>query len=151
MTGQWTDMFDNPGRSSARGTAPPPIAADDGEIELDVGALSRAEYQPWVLQRGRPSMLLHLRRFEPRSDMWQGWALSYPTLSAVEYIGPRMVSLDFGLRQFVIEGGGLDGLVDRLQQGAVSVIQEYSLATWPCRPDGPFISAIKRVGPTGAS
>lgn len=37
---------------------------DDGPPDLDT-----VEHKPWALQRGRsrPAMMLHLRRFEPKS------------------------------------------------------------------------------------
>lgn len=149
MTGKWTDMFEQqPGRGAGRSVGGPPAPELEEPAELDIRALDQADYKPWVLQRGRgrPTMLLHMRRFEPRSGMWQGWALSYPTLNAVEYVGPRMVALDFGTRHFVIEGDGLDDLVDRLQHGMVTVIQEYNATTWPARPPGPVITAIRRLG-----
>ena len=106
-------------------------------------------YRPWVLQRGqgRPAMMLDLRRYEPKSGFWSGWAIAYPQLAAVEYVGDKMLSLDFGLRKFVLEGDGLRELTERLQQGAVLAIQEYARDVWPRRPDGPFISTIRRVGP----
>lgn len=72
--------------------------------------------------------------------------MSYPHLIAVEYIGDKMLSLDFGTRQFVIEGTGLQGLVRHLQQGSVLVAQEYSVAKWPDDREGPHLTAIKRVG-----
>ena len=45
-------------------------------------ALDAPEYKPWVLQRGRgrPAMMLHLRRFEPKSGLWCGWQIAYPHL-----------------------------------------------------------------------
>jgi hypothetical protein len=92
-------------------------------------------------------MLLDLRRYEPKSGLWIGWQLSYPHLQAVEYIGERMLSMDFGTRQFVIEGSGLSELVRHLQQGSVQMILEYSAQVWPQRASGPVISAITKVGP----
>jgi hypothetical protein len=91
-------------------------------------------------------MMLHLRRYEPRSGLWTGWAMSYPTLAAVEYVGDSMLSLDFGCRQFVIQGNALDELVGFLQQGSVLSLYEHSDRIWPQRPDGPLISLIRRVG-----
>jgi hypothetical protein len=142
-------MFD-PNRPGDRnsGASPPPLRRDeppdDEGLKLDL-----TDYKPWVLQRGRsrPSMLLDLRRYEPKSGLWIGWQLSYPHLQAVEYIGERMLSMDFGTRQFVIEGSGLSELVRYLQQGSVQMILEYSAQVWPHRASGPVISAITKVGP----
>jgi hypothetical protein len=148
----WRGMFEST-RASGRGLGgnemnvpPPPTREeppDDNALELDL-----TEYKPWVLQRGRsrPTMLLELRRFEAKSGMWMGWQLSYPHLNAVEFIGDKMLSLDFGTRQFVIEGSGLDELVRYLQLGAVMTIQEYTGQIWPARPSGAVITAINKIG-----
>jgi hypothetical protein len=147
----WRGMFEST-RASGRGlggnemNVPPPPAReeppDDDALQLDL-----TEYKPWVLQRGRsrPTMLLELRRFEAKSGMWMGWQLSYPHLNAVEFIGDKMLSLDFGTRQFVIEGSGLDQLVRYLQLGAVMTIQEYTGQIWPARPSGAVITAINKI------
>jgi hypothetical protein len=147
----WRGMFEST-RASGRGLGgnemnvpPPPTREeppDDDALELDL-----TEYKPWVLQRGRsrPTMLLELRRFEAKSGMWMGWQLSYPHLNAVEFIGDKMFSLDFGTRQFVIEGSGLDELVRYLQLGAVMTIQEYAGQIWPARPSGAVITAINKI------
>jgi hypothetical protein len=66
-------------------------------------------------------------------------------LSAVEYIGDKMLSLDFGTRQFVIEGSGLDELVRHLQLGTVMKIQEYNAEIWPARSTGAIIKAIIKI------
>ena len=50
------------------------------------------------------------------------------------------------MRKFVVEGDGLRELTERLQQGAVLAIQEYCSAVWKQRPEGPFISSIRRAG-----
>ena len=108
-----------------------------------------AEYRPWVLQRGsRPVMMLHLRRHDPKSRLWMGWQLSYPHL-AVEYTGDRLLSLDFGTRQFVLEGHGLDELARHLQTGRVLMVQEYAASVWAAPMQGPIISAIRRLGMDG--
>ena len=122
--------------------------AEDEALALDL-----TEYRPWVLQRGRgrPAMMLDLRRYEPKSGFWTGWAIAYPQLAAVEYVGDKMLSLDFGVRKFVLEGDGLRELTQRLQDGTVVAIQEYCKAVWERRPDGPFISSIRRVGPEPAT
>lgn len=56
-----------------------------------------------------------------------------------------MLSLDFGERQFVIEGHGLDELARHFQQGTVIKIVEYAPAIWPTRADGPVVTAIRKV------
>lgn len=127
---------------------PAPLSHEDITDEAAMAlALDPADYKPWILQRGRsrPAMMLHLRRFEPRSGKWIGWQMSYPHLIAVEYVGDTMLSLDFGTRQFVIEGTDLTELARHLQQGLVLALQEYSRAIWPQRIEGPMISSIKLV------
>ena len=163
-TGNWRDMFEQ-GRSGARGIGapqqpphmPPPQSSlphgepnghasapyeDDGALALDLSV-----YRPWVLQRGRgrPSMLLELRRYEPKSGLWIGWQIAYPHLIAVEYIGDKMLSLDFGTRQFMIEGHGLDQLARHLQQGAVQTVVEYSDRVWGQRPEGAVVQRIMKL------
>jgi hypothetical protein len=149
----WRGMFEQ-GRTHGRSVAgngmnapPPPEREeppDDDALTLDL-----TDYKPWVLQRGRsrPTMLLNLCRYEAKSGMWMGWQLSYPHLSAVEYIGDKMLSLDFGTRQFVIEGSGLDELVRHLQAGTVMAMHEYAASVWPKGHDGPWIRSIRRLGP----
>jgi hypothetical protein len=116
---------------------------DDGAPALDMNV-----YRPWTLQRGRgrPSMLLDLRRYEPKSGLWIGWQMAYPHLIAVEYIGDKMLSLDFGTRQFMIEGRGLDELARHLQQGSVVNVVEYSERVWGERRDEGVITSITRIG-----
>jgi len=111
-------------------------------------ALDTSDYKPWVLQRGRgrPAMMLHLRRYEPKPGLWCGWQIAYPHLVAVEYTGDTMLSLDFGTRQFVIEGTGLHELARHLQIGSVLMVQEYSQTIWSQRGDGPMVASIKRLG-----
>lgn len=146
--GNWQAMFE-PARRNGQPPGPPPAAgATDDAAEDGATAPDPREYHPWMLQRGRsrPAMMLELRRFERRSGLWQGWVLSYPSLQAVEYLGERMLSLDFGMRKFVLEGDGLSELTARLQQGIVLTVQEYSGDIWPERPTGPVITAIRRAG-----
>ncbi len=147
MTTRWQDMFDSNRPGDRASGMPPPSATREEPPDDDGLKLDLTEYKPWVLQRGRsrPTMLLDLRRFEPKSGMWMGWQLSYPHLHAVEYIGERMLSMDFGTRQFVIEGSGLGELVRHLQQGSVLTILEYCGQVWPQRPAGPVITTITRV------
>jgi hypothetical protein len=144
--GNWRAMFETPRHGEPPG--PPTGSAEASTHEDNPAQIDPREYHPWMLQRGRsrPAMMLELRRYEPRSGLWQGWVLSYPSLHAVEYMGERMLSLDFGLRKFVLEGDGLSELTARLQQGVVLAIQEYCEKVWPHRPAGPVISAIRRMG-----
>jgi hypothetical protein len=147
----WRSMFEqgrSPGRGIGRdGSNAPPLPEPD---DPDMGGppLDLTDYKPWVLQRGRgrPALMLDLRRFAEKSGLWIGWQVSYPHLIAVEYVGDRMLSLDFGLRQFMIEGQGLQEMARHLQQGTVLALQEYSRAIWPQRREGPMIASIKRIG-----
>ena len=148
----WRDMLNQQGRSGRQvggEPAPPPPPREPAEPDDDEAlSLDVAEYRPWVLQRGRtrPAALLDLRWYDTRGGLWLGCAVAYPQLAAAEYIGDRMLSLDFGKRQFVLEGEGLSELVRRIQDGSVIAIQEYAAAVWPQRPAGPYVAAIKRLG-----
>lgn len=148
--GGYDDGFDlsqrQAGGEMSRSPLTPAEISDEAAIAL---ALDAPEYRPWVLQRGsgRAAMMLHLRRFEPKSGLWIGWQLAYPHLVAVEYTGDRMLSLDFGTRQFMIQGYGLGELAARLQQCSVLMVQEYAQSVWPARGDGGNISSIGKVGP----
>jgi hypothetical protein len=150
--GGYDDGFDA-SRAQANGDMPqPPLTPEDITDEAAMAlAGDTAEYTPWVLQRGgsRPAMMLHLRRFEPKSGLWVGWEIAYPHLIAVEYIGDKMLSLDFGTRQFMLQGLGLDELVARLQQNSVLMIQEYCDKVWPTRGSGGVITAIAKLGNEG--
>ena len=147
----WRDMLNQQGRSGRQvggEPSPPPPSPAPMEPQIDEDlSLDHAEYRPWVLQRGRtrPAALLDLRWYDARGGLWLGCAIAYPHLAAAEYIGDRMISLDFGKRQFVLEGEGLNELVRRIQEGSVISIQEYAASVWPTRPVGPYISAIKRL------
>jgi|GEM_PF-5836866 len=123
--------------------------ADEAAMAL---AIDAPEYRPWVLQRGRsrPALMLHLRRFDAKAGHWTGWAVAYPHLAAVEYVGDGLVSLDFGARQFMLEGRNLGELVDRLQNGAVLCVQEYAPSIWSAAPTGAAISRIRVVAPLAA-
>jgi hypothetical protein len=90
-------------------------------------------------------MMLELRRYEPRSGLWTGWALAYPHLIALEYTGDRLLSLDFGQRQFVVEGSGLDELARHIQQGAVLAVQEYAASLWATRSGQGLVTALRRI------
>lgn len=146
--GRYDDGYD-PAQRPPGGEMPrEPLSPDD---EIDEAALALAldaqEYRPWVLQRGRgrPAMMLHLRRYESKSGLWMGWQLAYPHLIAAEYVGDRMLSLDFGSRQFVIEGTGLDDLVRHLQLGSVLMVQEFAPAVWPFAGRELEVTAIRSV------
>ena len=149
----WRDMLSQQGRGGRQigGEAtPPPSLPVEPERDDDL-ALDTTEYRPWTLQRGRtrPAALLDLRWYDGRASMWLGCAVAYPQLAAVEYIGDRMLSLDFSKRQFVVEGEGLGELVRRIQEGSVISIREYAAEIWPHRPAGPIVSSIKRVSADG--
>lgn len=174
MTGSnWREMFEQGRGGNARGVernmggrmngAVPPTSAgnhapthapeprrdepdDDGAPALDLST-----YRPWTLQRGRgrPSMLLDLRRYEPKSGLWIGWQMAYPHLIAVEYIGDKMLSLDFGTRQFMVEGHGLDELARHLQQGSVVNVVEFSERVWGEQGGEGVITSITRIGRDG--
>lgn len=144
MSSNWRDMFEDGrgGRATGAAAQPPPLAGDEEASPPDL-----AQYQPWIVQRGRtrPALLLNLRRFDPKSGLLIGWQASYPYLVGADYVGERMLSLDFGLRQFVIEGVGLGELVRHLQQGTVLAIQEYSAQVWPDHPAGPVVTRISKI------
>ena len=146
----WRDVLQQQGhggRQAGGEPAPPPRLPIEPDVDDDL-PLDMAEYRPWVLQRGRsrPAALLDLRWFDARASLWLGCAIAYPQLAAAEYIGDRMLSLDFGKRQFVLEGEGLRELVRRIQDGSVILIQEYAASVWPRRPLGPIITSIKKLG-----
>lgn len=140
--GNWRAMFEQD-RGGRPQVAPP---ADPGDIAADrQPARDLSVYRPWILQRGRPSMMLEFRRYEPRSGLWSGWAVAYPQLIELEYTGGGMLSLDFGVRQFVLEGAGLDELARHLQLGAVVSVQEHAPSLWPELPSEGVVTAIRRV------
>jgi hypothetical protein len=150
--GGYDDGFD-PNQRDARGDMPRPSLTpeeitDEAAMAL---ALDAPEYKPWVLQRGRgrPAMMLHLRRYETKSGLWCGWQIAYPHLVAVEYTGDRLLSLDFGQRQFMIEGDNLSELARHLQSGFVLMVQEYSDKAWDARGEHGIISSIVKVGRDG--
>lgn len=121
------------------------LSAEDITDETAMAlAVDAPEYKPWVLQRGtRPLMMLHFRWFDPRAHLWSGCAVAYPHLIAFDYTGDTMLSLDFGSRQFMIEGTGLGELVRHLQQGTVLMVQEYASSQWPLHTQGGLIGSIK--------
>lgn len=132
----YDDGYD-PALGSAAPRDQPPVSHEDITDEAAMAlALDTQEYRPWVLQRGRsrPALMLHLRRYEPKSGLWTGWQLSYPHLVAVEYTGDSLLSLDFGTRQFIIEGTGLTELARHLQTGSVLMVQEFSAKIWQNLP-----------------
>jgi hypothetical protein len=142
MDGNWRDRFEQ-GRDGRPAAPPPPVS----EIEEESIAPDLAMYRPWIIQRGRtrPALLLNLRKFDPRSGFWIGWQAAYPHLVSADYVGERMLSLDFGVRQFVIQGTDLRELVRHLQQGTVLAVQEYCAAVWSDPPQGPIVTAIDRL------
>jgi hypothetical protein len=144
MSGNWRERFEQGGDGGR--PVPPPVVEDEETIAPDL-----AVYRPWIVQRGRsrPALLLNLRRFDPKSGLLVGWQASYPYLVSADYVGERMLSLDFGRRQFVIEGTNLGELLRHLQQGTVLAIQEYSALVWPSAPEGPIVTAIKKIDPAG--
>lgn len=144
--GNWASMFEPQERQAA--TPPPAGSQVEPPFEDERPNLDPNEYKPWQLQRGRsrPALMLGLRRFDPKSGLWHLWSMAYPSLYAVDSIGDRIVSLDFGTRQFVIEGMGLDVLADHLQQGIVLNIVEYAAQIWTARAEGPVVIAIQKPG-----
>lgn len=171
----WRQMFDNGRRTGPSAQQPhrrgdaAPFGYDDGyDSEHEAGparrpaplspeditdeaamalALNATEYRPWTLQRGRgrPALMLHLRRFEPRSGLWMGWQVAYSHLVAVEYVGETMLSIDFGSRQFVIEGNGLDEVARHLQSGNVLMVQEFSSTLWNAAETSQVIDKITNI------
>ena len=146
--GGYDDGFDPTQRQTSGEMPRAPLTPEEITDETAMAlALDAPEYKPWVLQRGRgrPAMMLHLRRYEPKSGLWCGWQIAYPHLVAVEYTGDKMLSLDFGTRQFVIEGTGMHELARHLQIGSVLMVQEYSEQLWSGSFDAPISSTIRRI------
>lgn len=146
----WQDMFDKRqvAATEALSTNPAQLASDEPEWAPPPDP---AEYKPWLMQRGgRPAMFIDLRRFEPRTGSLIGSLMSYPALIAVDYIGDHMLALDFGARQFVLEGAGLDSLAARLQQGMVLAIQEFSPKVWATSVPAQVVRKIATVALTNA-
>jgi len=143
MSGNWRDMFEG-GRD---GSPAPPSPSHSPEMEDEPVSAESGIYRPWIIQRARtrPALLLNLRKFDPKSGLLLGWQASYPYLVSADYVGEKMLSLDFGRRQFVIRGNDLTELVRHLQQGTVLAIQEYSAKVWPELPSGPVVTAIDKV------
>lgn len=145
----WKDLL-----GKADGSTALPEAADEAAEPTTEFAPppDPAEYRPWLLQRGRgrPALFLDLRWFEPRTGVLMGAQMSYPHLFSVDYLGDRMVSLDFGNRHYVIEGTGLGELPMWLQQGMVLAIQEHSKSVWPTEVSGPLVSRIVQAARSDA-
>lgn len=141
----YDDGYD-PRTTAAHPSAPPSPGDNAGEAAAAL-ALDTRDYRPWIVQRGRsrPTLMLELRRYEPRSSLWSSWAMAYPSLYALDQTGDRLLSLDFGNRHFVIEGHGLDQLAQHIQQGSALAVIEHSAALWATRPDGPCVTAIRRI------
>jgi hypothetical protein len=144
----YDDGYD-PAREAGSGHRQSPPSPEEITDEAALALVQDAtDYRPWILQRGRssPVMMLHLRRYDPRSRLWQGWQIAYPHLIAADYTGDTLLSLDFGTRQFVIEGRGLDELARHLQTGSVLMVQEYAASQWPTKPQDVMVASIKLVG-----
>ena len=143
----YDDGYD-PGREAGatRQQAPssPETVTDEAALAL---ALDSSEYRPWILQRGRsrPALMLHLRRYEQKSGLWVGWQVAYSHLVAVEYVGDTMLSLDFGTRQFVIQGTGLNELTRHLQAGSVLLVQEWAKEAWISQDDVNTVNSINHT------
>ena len=147
--GNWTSMFEPQAREApSPPQSPPPVEPPD---EAELAGVDLSAYKPCQLQRGRsrPALMLGLRRFDAKSGLWHSWSMAYPSLYAIDVIGDRMVSLDFGTRQFVLEGRGLDELARHIQSGTVLAIEEYSPHIWPQPTDGVVISKIEKIEPPG--
>ncbi len=136
--GNWRALFDTPQRG---GGEPAPSSFPESD---DAALIYTAEYRPWTTQRVGPTTMLHLRRFEAKAGLWTGWLLPYSGLYALSYVG-NTVSLDFGSRQFVVEGRGLEGLVHLVQQGSLQAVVEYCADAWPRPADGPVVTAIRPI------
>lgn len=143
----WRAMFEQPRPPDAPPEPAVPPSIGDASGEDDSAVLDLTEYRPWILQRARtrPALMLELRRYEPRSGQWTGWAMAYHGLNAVDFVGGRMLALDFGARQYIIEGSGLDALARHIQQGTVLGIIEHHTALWPRPVDDAVVTAIRRV------
>lgn len=146
--GNWRSMFEQTRRpDAAAAPAPSPVETPEEAPEADDLAIDPTVYKPLVLQRGRsrPAMMLELRRYEPRSGLWSSWAMSYPSLYAVDLTGDRLLTLDFGARQFVIEGRGLDKLVRQIREGTAVGIVEHSAGIWPAPMSAVVVTAIRQI------
>lgn len=144
MTAGWRDQFTRPPVAAATlpATAMPVEIDDELAAPIDTNV-----YQPWILQRGRgrPVMFIDFRRIEPRAGTVIGRQMGYPYLQAIDYIGDQIVSLDFGMRQYVIEGKGLSALARFLQQGHVLAVQEFSERTWRSHDGKAVVTKIVEV------
>jgi hypothetical protein len=96
------DMFE-PRRPESPAAITPQGIADD-PIDEAAPAPDPRNYQPWIIQRGRwrPALLLDFRQFEPRGGMLTGCQMPYHHLAGIDDLGDGMVSLDYGVLQFVI-------------------------------------------------
>lgn len=129
----------DPARLGAAGMSPQ-LVADEAALAL---ADDIQEYRPWILQRGsRPLMMLHLRRYDPQAGHWLGWQVSYPHLIAVEYVGDRLLTLDFGTRHFVVEGTDLSELARHLQTASVQTVLEFAPDVWSKLPEASAVNKI---------
>lgn len=143
----WQDMFE-PRRATMVGQVSTATSASTAApTDEGVPAPDLQVYQPWILQRGRshPAMFIDFRRFDPKSGLLIGCQMSYPMLTSIEYTGDKLLSLDFGLRKFMIEGVGMIDLARHLQQGIVLAVQEFSEAVWKEKSEAGVVTRIVRM------
>lgn len=142
----WQEMFEPRKAAMVGQVSTATSASTAAPTDEGVPAPDLKVYQPWILQRGRshPAMFIDFRRFDPKSGLLMGCQMSYPMLTSIEYTGDRLLSLDFGMRKFVIEGCGLIDLARHLQQGVVLAVQEYSEAIWKTKSEPNAITRIVR-------
>lgn len=142
--GNWRAMFEQP-----RGAGPSPTQPVPNDLgsEDAVSGVDLREYRPWIVQRARtrPVMMLELRRYDARAGLWRGWAFPYHCVVGIEFIGDRLLSLDLGARQFVIEGRGLDELARHIRLGSAESIVEHADRLWSKPESGGLVTAIKLV------
>lgn len=144
----WGDMFATTPPSS---DAAPLSAADAAKDELDlVPGVDPTAYRACLLKRGagRPALFIDFRSFDARSGALRGTMLSYPMLSAIDYVDDHTLLLDFGMRQIRIEGEKLGELIAHLHAGSVTAVQAYSPKIWGDQePVGvPVVRSITHIG-----
>ena len=144
---KWQDMFEPRKTEMVGGITTSTSVGTAAPTDEGVPAPDLQVYHPWILQRGRsrPAMFLDLRRFDPKSGLLIGFQMSYPMLMSMEYTGDRLLSLDFGTKQFTIEGVGMIELARHLQQGIVLAVQEYSATVWKAKPSANVVTRIVKM------
>ena len=119
------------------------------EFEL-VPGVDPTQYRAFFLQRGRrgPGLFIDFRSVDERSGAIKGTMLSYPMLSAIDYVDDHTILLDFGMRHVRIEGERLGELIARLHAGSITVVQAYSPKIWGIKePLGtPIVRNIAHIG-----